>query len=404
MENKTLLVSLVAIFALVLTFANVSATDDFVSKPSVEVNSLSGNVVSAFAGETLPVRVTFSGLSNASDVRIKVEISGARDVSYSSERFNVVEGGVYSRLIAVTIPSNIDSTENLQLLVSVESRNSGHVDADPFTLAAQRESYTVEVLDVNMQSKVQAGSNLALDVVLKNRGMELAEDTFVKVKIPALGIEQRSYFGDMSAVDEANPDKEDASERRMLLNIPSDAKPGVYVVEIEAYNGDSSTVITKKVVISGASENSMIVSAVKSKTFAVGDTGIYTLTLVNSGNKIAIYELVIESSDDSLNVNVNEPIVVVPAGTSKTVTIEAQASKAGKYNFVANVYSSGNLVSEESFVANVQGSSTSKVFSGNTAVVLTVVLAIIFVVLLVVLIVLLTRKPEKSQETGESYY
>jgi preprotein translocase subunit SecG len=40
----------------------------------------------------------------------------------------------------------------------------------------------------------------------------------------------------------------------------------------------------------------------------------------------------------------------------------------------------------------------------NPIVVLTVVLAIIFLVLLVVLIVLIGRKPQKSEEYGESYY
>jgi preprotein translocase subunit SecG len=66
--------------------------------------------------------------------------------------------------------------------------------------------------------------------------------------------------------------------------------------------------------------------------------------------------------------------------------------------------SNGDLVESKEFAANVEGTSLNTGFSGNTAVVLTVVLAIIFVVLLVVLIVLLTRKPQKTQEFGESYY
>jgi preprotein translocase subunit SecG len=37
-------------------------------------------------------------------------------------------------------------------------------------------------------------------------------------------------------------------------------------------------------------------------------------------------------------------------------------------------------------------------------VILTVILVIIFVVLLIVLIVLLTRKPDREDELGESYY
>jgi len=49
---------------------------------------------------------------------------------------------------------------------------------------------------------------------------------------------------------------------------------------------------------------------------------------------------------------------------------------------------------------------TKSVDSGSSSpiVALTVILAIIFVVLLVVLIVLMGKKPEKSEEFGESYY
>ena len=113
---------------------------------------------------------------------------------------------------------------------------------------------------------------------------------------------------------------------------------------------------------------------------------------------------VVDSSDENLNVNVDESVVAIPAGSSKTVKVDVSAQKAGKYNFAVDVNSGADLVKSQQFAANVEGSSAGKALSGNTAVVLTVVLAIIFVVLLVVLIVLLTRKPEKSQELGESYY
>ncbi len=405
MTYKKLLVSLVAILALTFVIANVSA---FVDITSVEVNGIeavSDSVdIGAFAGQTLPVRVTFYANDNAPDVRLKAWISGASGYAASSERFDVVAGSTYSRLVAVEVPFNIDPTEELELHVSLESRNFGEGDEKVISVVAQRESYIVEILDVNADSKVQAGSNLALDIVLKNRGMHLAEDTFVKVKIPALGVEQRAYFGDMTPVDQSDPDKEDAAERRILLSIPASAKPGIYVIEVEAYNGDSSTTLTKKVAIVGASEDSMTVSAVKSKTFAVGEKVTYALTLVNAGNKIKVYELIAENAYDNLNIDVSDSMLAIQAGSSKTVTIEVSASKAGTYNFAVNVHSGGDLVNSEKFVANVGGSAAGKIFTGNAAVVLTVVLAIIFVVLLIVLIVLLTRKPEKSQEIGESYY
>jgi hypothetical protein len=162
--------------------------------------------------------------------------------------------------------------------------------------------------------------------------------------------------------------------------------------------------MTKKLSIVGsASDSSLFVSSASSKTFAVGEKAIYSLTLVNSGNKILVYEIVPETSS-SLAVDAAEPVVVIPAGSSKTVDLDVVASKEGKYNFAVNVYSDGELVKKNNFLADVSGKS-SKAFAGNATIILTVVLAIIFVVLLVVLIVLLTRKPEnKAEEFGESYY
>lgn len=407
MESKNLLVSLVAILALIFAIAYVSAAETpYIT--SVEVNgveALDGSAdIGVTAGETLAVKVVFEAVTNASDVKIKAWITGASAYSATSGSFDVVEGRTYSKLFAVKVPTNIDPSEDVYLYLDTEGDNLPIDEIRKIKLTAHRESYKVELLDVILDSSVQAGTNLAMDVVLKNRGSHLAEDTFVRVRIPALGVEERSYFGDLSALDQSDPDKEDAAERRMYVSIPSDAKPGVYVLELEAYNGDSSTVITRKLAIVGSSGESMVVGSSSSKTFAVGEKATYSMTLVNTGNKIKVYDLSVENDNDNLNVDVDESPVVVPAGSSKSVKVTAVAAKSGKYDFAVEVTSGGDVVQKTTLTANVEGTSSGTgAVSGNTAVVLTVILAIIFVVLLVVLIVLLTRKPEK-QEIGESYY
>jgi len=135
-----------------------------------------------------------------------------------------------------------------------------------------------------------------------------------------------------------------------------------------------------------------------SKTFSAGDVAGYKVTIVNAGKNVRVYDFVIESAAGLTN-ELDESAVVVPAGTSRTVTLNAKASKSGNYNFALAVNSNGELVKRIPLTANVAGSS----FGGNSGMLLlTVVLAIIFVVLLVVLIVLLTKQPERSEK--ESYY
>ena len=406
-----LLVSLVAIFAIVSTIANVNASGSgFATIQSIEVNGVTANSfpstlnVGAIAGQIIPVQVNFYGNSNASNVRLKAWVAGSSDYSYSSDRFDVYSGSTYSSTVALQVPSNIDPTEGLQVYVSLESQDSGQGDQQYVSLAAQRQSYSVDILAVNSNSQVQAGDNLALDIVLKNDGSHNADNTFVKATIPELGVSQTGYFGDMSPVDSTDfPDSiQDSAERQLSISIPSSAQPGVYTVQIEAYNGDTSTTATQKIAVLGAGANSIVAPDTQSRSFAAGTQGTYTLTLVNSGDKIQVYNLVVQNANDALNVNVDQPVVAVPAGSSKNVQVTAMSSQTGNYPFSVNVQSSGSLVSTQNFNADVISSTGS--LAGSTAVVLTVILAIVFIVLLVVLIVLLTRKPEKTQEFGESYY
>lgn len=398
-KNLVSLVVMVAFAILVMGFASAA-----VNITDVEVNGISGATsqnISAVAGDTIPVRVAFTSDQNLSDVRVRILVSGAGDASVSTGKFNVFSGPIYTRLLSVTIPNKVDfPNENVVLEVRVES-DGIEVSSKNVVLSGQREEYNVNFLDVDMDTKVTAGEMLSADVVLKNRGFESSEDTFVKVSIPALGIEKRAYFSDLAPVDQADPDKNDAAAGRVVLSIPGNTPAGIYTVQFDVFNDDASTTVTKKVAVVSSGSNSMVVSPTNEKKFSTGETATYSMTIVNSGNKIKLYTLSFDAPD-KLSVDADETIFAVPAGSSKTVQFKATASEAGKYNFVASVNSDGELVKAENYMANVEGNA--KRSAGNATVVLTVVLAIIFVVLLVVLIVLLTRKPQKSEEFGESYY
>jgi len=409
MEYKKFMVSLVAVLAIAIFFA--ASASAFGTIQSVKVSgfevyqngqSNGSSQVSVEAGQTVPVEVYFLANQNAKNVRIKVSTSGSADYTAVTGRFDVLANNLYSRVVQLTVPTALDNPgENITLLVDVESENQGVVPRLAIPLTFQREAYEVSFLDVQTEGQAVAGDVLPITVVIKNRGSHLAEDTFVSAKISALDAEERAYFGDLSPVDQANPDKEDAAEKMLFLNIPKDAKAGVYTLEIDVFNGDTEQTVVKKIAISDSSEESMIVSSASSQTFNVNEKATYSITLLNSGSKAKVYNLVPQSPSSSLDVTASEPVVVIPAGSSKTVAVEAVASKTGSYAFGVSITSDGTLVQNESFTANVEGDGA---MTGNVTVVLTVILAIVFVVLLIVLIVLLTRKPEKSKEFGESYY
>ena len=403
--NKAFLVSLMAVFVTVIAMTSVMAANTLnVSNVAMTVNGIelsSSDIAAGFAGETIPIKVVFTAGETASDARIKAEVTGFKDdISGKTERFKMLSGSTYSRTFSLTLPADIDLSEDYSLKVTIYTQDKEF--EQNYKLRVQRDSYNVELLSIDSDNEVEAGSQLALDIVLKNRGYERLDDLFVIARIPELGVEKRAYFEDLTPKDE-NVDnaKDDSSERRMFLSIPQNAEEGVYQVEVIAYNSDTETTASKAISVTGTKAISNIIAPVLTKEISAGETKTYEMVLINRGKTMGVYEIAVESADN-LVVVPQESIVTVPADSSKTVKIDVTAGdKKGTYSFAINVNSDGKNIKKQTFTANVVGNSTVSSFGNVT--VLTVVLGIVFVVLLIVLIILLTRKPSK-ESLEESYY
>jgi len=262
-------------------------------------------------------------------------------------------------------------------------------------LRIQRPSYNADIMSIEVSQTVVAGEILPVDIVLKNIGYNDLDDTYVTVSIPALGIERTSYFGDIIAIED--DDNDDFARGRFYLRIPYDAKEGIYTIEAEASNDDLNIVETKEIIVKNDFSNGNIIVTSFRKIVATGEDAEYSFMIVNPTNQLKVYQIVTESGGN-LYTRANTAVVAVPAGTSKTVIVTANAAQEGEYTFNVNVLSGNELEDVVTFSLSAEGKKT------NTIAVLTVILAIIFLVLLVVLIVLLGKKPQKSEEFGESYY
>jgi len=405
--NTKILVSLMTILALLAVIPGVLATSDVVNTTSVEVDGMyvgeAGNTirdVAVEAGQVVPLRVEFKANKNASDVEISAWIRGHRSDSVSKNLPDLINGSEYNAKLALRIPSDLDETEeDLTLVIEIET-DEGSIKEE-YTLKAQREPYKANILFVEADRTVVAGSSLPVDVVVKNLGRHELKDLVVSVGIPELGLEKRAYFGDLTPTDICDDcDKEDAVEKRIYLKVPVSVNAGDYELVVEVYGEDTSDVVKKNVEIIGTEEATQVIVPVSSKELSTGETKTYTLVLVNAGRNIGVYEIIPETAEGVI-VSVSNPVVTVPAGSSKAVEVEVKAgSREGTYNFAVNINSQDKLVKRVVMNANVV---EGKIVSGNLTI-LTIVLAIIFVVLLIVLIVLLTRKPTKSEELEESYY
>ena len=420
MNTKTFLVPFLAVLTL-LALSFVSATTllaniDSVTFNEVELELYSGGSVNVagFAGENVPVRVTFTSNVDSTDVKIKVEIySGRDDFTASTGRFNVVDGNTYTKLLSVQLPDDLkQETKDLTLHVRIYDANNDNEDTEKsYVIKMQRESYEFDILSVDYNTEVSAGEFFPVVVVVKKTGFERADDGYVVVSIPELGVSSRGYFGYLSAtetctlsedyynnqivIENCDDDDEDSTQKTVYLKIPENAESGIYELQVKAYNSDSSTSVSNLIKVD-TSASTQVLAAVKNQDMSAGETKTYDLIIVNSADNVKVYNLQAVSGT-SLSVSAPSVVTVGPdSSTTVPITVTASSNaEVGTYTFSVDV--DGQQVI---FGANVTGSAR----ASSSVVALTVILVIIFVVLLIVLLVLLTRKEKPIEEAETSYY
>ena len=391
MNTKQILVSFLAI-ATVLVFVATASAAQITSDYTVKVNDqavlpTSANPVSVVENERITVQVSFTSLVDDTDVTVEARLNGdGENVVEETNVFDVEIGSRYTKTLVLRVPAGLKGqvSDSLELDVRISGKEHKS-ELTEVALKVQRESYSLQIKSVSVGT-MKAGALVPVDIVVKNVGYNDLDDLYVVVKVPALNLQRTAYFGDLVAIEDSNDDDTDTVSGRLFIEIPYSAKAGVYALEVEATNGDATSSVVKEVGISNEFSGGNIVVS--------GDS----LLIVNPTNEVLVYRLVPETTSD-LSVSLSQSVVAVPAGSSRTVDVTATGSSTGTYNYKVNVFSlNGELLYVVSLTKNVDSGSSSPIVA------LTVILAIIFVVLLVVLIVLMGKKPEKSEEFGESYY
>ncbi len=397
MNKKNLMVSFVATAIALFLIATASAytiTGDLTTAESVKIDGMvvtATSEISVIAGDSIVVQVFFNSLQDATDVRFKAEIEGDKlDVDARTDSFDVETGKTYMKTLKLKVPFELkeDLSEDFTLNVKVWNGDFKS-EWEGIVLRVQRPSYNPVIKSISTTSNIEAGDVIPVDIVIKNVGYNDLDDLYVTASISALGIEKTSYFGDLTPLEDgdctndeicdawgvANEDDSDTVSGRIFLKIPFEVESGIYTLEIKVTNDDVTFEKVKQIVI----ENDFATNV-----FASGND----LWIVNPTDKVVGYKIVPESAD------VSESVVFVPAGSSKVIKVSPEGEAK------VNVFTmNGELVSTVTFNGETKSDSVS-----NPVVILTVILVIVFLVLLIVLIVLITKKPEKTDEFGESYY
>ncbi|MFQ5531453.1 MAG: hypothetical protein ACE5ES_02450 [Candidatus Nanoarchaeia archaeon] len=430
MNRKNILVSFLTVMSILFLVATVSAVDYTLTSIEVndvllDLNNQSASDVAVIAGETVKVEVRFEANVTDSDVQVQAELEGDKgDVEARTNFFDVEDGKRYRKVLNLRVPHDLDDelSDEIELNVEIDGDDS-NLDKT-FTLRVQRPSFNTDIKLISTPQVVDSGEIFPVNVVLENVGYNDLDDVFVTVSIPALGVEQTDFLGDIVAIecdddfDDRDPqeredlygidvdrrcdeDDEDTLNARVLLEVPFEAESGVYTLEVTVDNEDLTSTAVKEIVIENDFTAGNVISTTVSKSVGVGEEANYEVLIVNPTNKLKVYRVITESSSD-LKTSASPAVVAVPAGSSKTVTVSASAASAGEFSFNVNVFSNDELLSSVALNLETEGGAIGG--TSSPVVVLTVILAIIFIVLLIVLIVLLGKKPEKSEEFGESYY
>ncbi len=403
-STKRLLVSFLVIASvLAMTSFAAAASGDAVNYTSVKVNGLEAYAgtpynVAVLAGQSIPVTVTFTANAangNQSNVRLSADLQGyTNDVSNEILVGDIEAGKTYIRSLVLKVPSSMADvqSDNLNLVLNMWNGDFSQ-QQEVIPLRQQRQTYDVNVMSLSTPNSVKAGSSLPVNVVLKNTGYNNLDDLYVTVSVPGLNVQKTAYFGDLANAVDNN----DTISGTVYVQLPYNATPGTYTVRADVkYAGSFEKTAVTTVNLENQFESN-VVAGTSQVSANVGAQASYDLTIVNPTDSIAMYNIVPETNSD---VSVSaDSVVVVPAGSSKTVTVTAKANSAGTHKFSVDVLSGSKLTGQVALSLDANSGIS------NPVAILTVVLAVIFVVLLVVLIVLVTKKPAKKQEEfGESYY
>lgn len=402
MNTKNLWVFFFALASILLVANNfVSASaSELVTIDQVKIDDVfaSANEVSVVAGETITVKVMFTALQDASDVKLKLELEGAKvSEEATTSSFTVEAKKKYSKTLTLTVPYELQDEVSDELTLDIKVWNGEfRTEDNQISLNVQRPSYNAAIMSIDSAQSVEAGKALPIDVVLKNNGYSRLDDVYVTVKISALGLERTSYFGDLVAIE--NKYDDDTVTKRFLLELPSDAKAGAYTLEVKAFNNDFSVSKSAQVAVENEFPSSAVVADIK-KSASVGSETEFELVIANPTNKLRVFRIVTESNGD-LTTGSSVQLVSVPAGETKTISVTAKPESKGEYTFDVHLFAGEELVDSVKLGVLAEGRSA----SSSSIVALTIILVIIFLVLLGALIALMRKNPKQSEEFGESYY
>lgn len=354
---KKLVVLAFSIMALMSLGVMVSAAN-----PTVEYVRINGDIhesgdtLVVERGDELTIRVKLQA-DNMShrDVEVQADILGYEyndrtdDLSDSSSIFDLDAGETKFETLTLKIPARADK-DVYDLRVRVASRSGPSVE-ERYTLSLKGVRHELELRDVLLHPRiVEAGSSLLVSARVTNRGEKHEDNIRVTASIPALGLTDIDYMGELRA-------GASRTSEELFMRIPACARPGVYTVELELEYDEGFERITSEETVEitegrlcgetqGSVDTGRTILSIGSQTqhIVAGKGGAtYSVAITNTGNNDRTYTLSVAGVESWGTYRVDPSnTLVVRAGETKPAFVFVSANEdatEGQQSFVVTVSS-----------------------------------------------------------------
>lgn len=432
MQKYMKLFSMVLVFliGLVCVTGVVNAASNNYDIKSVEVNGaeITGTTsVYAERGEDVEVEVRILGTGDVEDVTIKAWIGGYEygDVEDKTDMFDVVNGVTYVKELSLSVPDDIDGTEDYTLHVEVYDDDDEEEQSYNLDLWVEESRHKLEIQDIIFRpsATVNAGRPLFATVRVKNVGDKKEEDLKVTISIPELGISTRDYIDELVSVEDDDDDEETSqSSDELYLTIPEDAETGEYDVEVSVEYNKGHDVVSKKETISvvgvekKAETKAVISIDTTTQKIAQGEEKAYKLMFANLGEQKEIYSVEVAGVETWAGSRVEPAFLAVDADSTGELYVYLKAKEdavVGTHILTVKIMSGTDVVKEVNLNAEVTAKEAT-VSGLKTG--LQIGFAVLVVLLIILVIIVAFRrigggsleeeeKPlESNTAEGQTYY
>ncbi|MFH1455938.1 MAG: hypothetical protein ABIF40_03240 [archaeon] len=434
--NKTLkalgIIMLLLVSMLGVTSLAAADAND-VKVLNVEINGVDmPSTVSVELGETIDIEVElWSEVNNAEDLKIEAWVGGYEydDIEDTTGMFDVKSGVTYTKDLSLNIPSDMDVENKNEYTLNLRIFDGDSVESYEYVLFIERARHTLNLLDVEFDSNVNAGDELAVDVRVENFGENKEED--IRVEAELVGVDSdRVYIDELAAFEEDGDDEPESSDSASLtLNVGDDVVSGEYelLVTLTYNRGHDSMTESYTVTVDGAeaavADNDAVTEVTEGTIIAVDSTSLSLVAgeenslkvlIANLGSENAMYTVAVSGTQLWADSTVSSSFVSVPAGQVGEAYVYLTAkddAEAGDHVFTLQISEGNDLVGEASLTATVSDANNALNVLDNVGSAWKLAFVGLIVLIIVVGLFLAFRKMNNDDEDyplepkdGQTYY